>query len=251
MDTSKMTVVFGNDFLLTQQHQSLDERTIEEKLQEISMEPSGKSLSKPQNVKINAVSSLHQMLTQAVTSGDSELLERCLRVRDPKMISSTVQRLSSSTVLPLMELVVKRLQLKPARGIFLIEWIRASLIYHASYLMSVPDLVQNLSALYRSLEARVSCFEKMLKLSGRLDVIMCQSNLRSGPMDEEEEALATYNEEEDQVVSEDEFSDEDASLEEVIFKQLMDRRIKRVWTKKTCQTNIVVFTGFGRIDSDF
>lgn len=205
------------------------EPTMEEKLKAMSL-TSQNELRKVPRSKVNTVASLGAMLNQAVTSDDHELLEECFKVRNARVIACTVQRLPSTLVPELMKQVVERLQGKPSRGPFLIEWIRSALIYHASYIMSVPDLAASLSALYRTLETRLTTFEKMLKLSGRLDMIICQYNIRRrSEMTEDdeaagksEEALYTLNEgeedDDEDAFDEDEGmmeSDEDAVLEEV------------------------------------
>jgi len=53
-------------------------------------------------------------------------------------------------------------------------WLRAVLRYHAPYLMSVPDLVKTLSSLYLVVDSRLSSYNRLLKLSGRLDLLTSQ-----------------------------------------------------------------------------
>ena len=85
-----------------------------------------------------------------------------------------VQRLPSTFVLPFLKSVIDKFQSKPSRGLTLITWIRALLIQHTSYLMTVPDLVKSLSVLYLTVDSRVTVFKKLLKLSGRLDLLLSQ-----------------------------------------------------------------------------
>lgn len=67
-----------------------------------------------------------------------------------------------------------RAKAKPSRGLMLIAWVKAVLSSHASYLMTVPDVAQKLAPLYSLVDARVSVFQRLLSLSGRLDLIMTQ-----------------------------------------------------------------------------
>ena len=78
----------------------------------------------------------------------------------------------------------------------------------------MPSLNQKLAHLYQSLEARVSTYEKMLQLSGRIDMILCQSQLReaaSASNEESQKALITFEEGEE---DEDMMLLDDASMEE-------------------------------------
>ncbi len=69
----------------------------------------------------------------------------------------------------------------------------------------MPDLVKRLGGLYQSIESRLNSFEKLLKLQGRLDLVMSQIQLRHRARDDEEEQFApvVYNEgEEDEMDTE-------------------------------------------------
>ena len=89
------------------------------------------------------------------------------------------------------------LQAKPSRGIALMVWIRAVLVSHASYLLSIPNLVDVISGLYRCVsysfccdhvseslnsmvDSRVEVFPRLLRLSGRLELMLSQVHHFSG-----------------------------------------------------------------------
>jgi U3 small nucleolar RNA-associated protein 5 len=164
--------------------------TLEEKLEQTSL------VEEKPKILFTSVASLHQMLSQSIVSLDSEMFERCLMVRDQKLIRQTVQRLSSPLVVDFLNQILVRLSEKPKRATHLIEWIRASLMFHSSYLMSLPELSSTLASLYRHLEQRVGFYEKLMKVSGKLDMILCQSNAREEQ--ESQEAMQTYDEEQDE-----------------------------------------------------
>ena len=86
------------------------------------------------------------------------------------------------------------------RGTALINWIRAVLMTHSGHLMTVssrrvapsyisltssrqmPDLVARLSGLHATLTQRLTLQESLLSLSGRLDMVISQIEMRSsGP----------------------------------------------------------------------
>jgi U3 small nucleolar RNA-associated protein 5 len=97
-----------------------------------------------------------------------------LSYNDPTVLSNSVSRLPVQHVVPLLHACVNKLQIKPSRGTQLIPWIRCVLVHHAGYLLSLPDLVDKLGGLYTLLDSRVAVYKKLLKLSGRLDLLLSQ-----------------------------------------------------------------------------
>ncbi|KAJ3061042.1 hypothetical protein HDU99_005692, partial [Rhizoclosmatium hyalinum] len=87
-------------------------------------------------LKTPTATSLHNLLTQSIHSGDTQLLEQCLQVSDPVVITATIKRLPAAQVVPLLNLLTVRLQMRPTRAKSLIEWIRAVVICHAAFLMT-------------------------------------------------------------------------------------------------------------------
>lgn len=90
--------------------------------------------------------SLAQTLVQALHSSDSSLLSSCLAHSDPNVIRQTVRRISGPLAVRLLESCVDRMSVggKKSKGALaasnsrgIIEWVRATLTAHTSYLMSV------------------------------------------------------------------------------------------------------------------
>ena len=75
-----------------------------------------------------------------------------------------------------------RLQSRPGRGAQLSTWLHALVSCHAGYLLTLPDLPDRLSALYALLECRLAPYKKLLRLEGRLGLVMAQvrSTVRVG-----------------------------------------------------------------------
>jgi U3 small nucleolar RNA-associated protein 5 len=121
-------------------------------------------------------SSLSSVLEQALQTKDNSMLEYCLRTRDPKIINNTIKRVSSVKILQLLDAIVVKFEKSPGRCSRLCPWIRSILLNHTAYLMTQPDLVQNLSALYQILENRLKVHEQLQKLSGRLSLVIGQIN---------------------------------------------------------------------------
>lgn len=119
-------------------------------------------------------SSLSSVLEQALQTKDNAMLEYCLRTHDAKIINNTIKRVSSVKVLQLLDVLVIKFEKSPARCSRLCPWIRAILLHHTAYLMTQPDLVQNLSALYQILENRLKVHDQLQKLAGRLSLVIGQ-----------------------------------------------------------------------------
>ena len=143
--------------------------------------------------------SLASLLVQALQSDDTALLAECLGVTDPRTIAATVARLPSSCVHPLLITLVEKFQSRPHKSHMLVAWIREILLAHASYLITVPNLLDSLAGLYQTVDSRLSCFKRLVKLSGRLDLLLAQvDKQQSGPVDEDDNHVTVYHEEDDE-----------------------------------------------------
>ena len=118
--------------------------SVPEPEEEISLEDQVKALLGNQTETMDkkaTQASLNQVLSQAIASGDIQLLEKALSISDRKIINATVRNLNPVIVTQLIDHLVVRLQKKPNRASLLIEWIRACLLHHSGYLLSVFRLV--------------------------------------------------------------------------------------------------------------
>lgn len=140
--------------------------------------------------------SLTRTLIQALHSSDARLLETCLAHSDVTLIRNTVRRLPPQLAVPLITACVERLGrgarggnmkgggggASSQRGTAMINWVRAVLAAHSGHLMTMPDLVARLSGLHTTLATRLTLQDSLLALSGRLDMVMSQIDMRaSGP----------------------------------------------------------------------
>ena len=134
--------------------------------------------------------SLASSLSQALHSGDTSLLTSCLNHNDPILIRNTVRKISGPLAVKLLEECVSRLNgvgghhaskgsmgSQKARG--LMEWVRATLLNHMGYLMSLPNLVSRLSGLHATLTNRLATHERLLALNGRLELVLSQIEARA------------------------------------------------------------------------
>jgi len=116
--------------------------------------------------------SLSVLLSQAITNEDKNLLERCLAVRNPSIVSKTVRHLSPVDASKLMNLLVQRLHAAPRRGEQLSGWIRFTLIHHAGYFAGSGACTETLASLYQIIDSRLSSYQSLIALHGRLDLIV-------------------------------------------------------------------------------
>ncbi|CEP10722.1 hypothetical protein [Parasitella parasitica] len=191
-DESAVTVVGNTDFTIkaptlaaNEDQEEVDENTelsIEQKLQSLDVVDTTATKSKKtkkKTIDTPAAGSLQTVLVQALHSNDAGLLEACLQHTKPDVISSTVRRLPTEYLIPLLLELIQKFQEKPGRAPALLVWIKSVLLIHTAYLMTVPDLVGKLSNFYQALDTRVGVFPKMLALRGRLDIVQSQVNVKS------------------------------------------------------------------------
>ena len=116
-------------------------------------------------------------MIQALQSGDHQLLASCLSVSEVDIIHKTIERVPNEYIVTFLNSLIMKIQHSPSRSLKLIPWIQAIIVIHTPYLMTLPDLNgTGLSGLYQNIESRVTSFDKLLKLSGRMDLLMTQVN---------------------------------------------------------------------------
>ncbi|KAI0047652.1 NUC189-domain-containing protein [Auriscalpium vulgare] len=131
---------------------------------------------------------LTRTLIQALHSADTGLLETCLAHTDAALIMHTVRRLPPQLAVPLLHACVERLSrgrrggrggaAGSQRAAGLLRWVKTVLVVHSAHLMTMPDLVARLASLHATLTARLALQESLLALSGRLDMVLQQIELR-------------------------------------------------------------------------
>ena len=152
--------------------------TLEERLEKLSA-----SMTELENItetnrfdETPTSDSLVTLIEQALQSGDDSLLEQCLSVDDVRVVEATVRGLSTSKVIAFMKKLMGKFEKRPSRGALLTQWLASTLTFHISYLMSVPNLTGELAGLSQMLEARLTTYQRLASLSGRLELLLGQSN---------------------------------------------------------------------------
>ncbi|KAL2352086.1 Dip2/Utp12 family-domain-containing protein [Cryomyces antarcticus] len=167
-----------------------------------------------------SATSLGTVLTQALKTNDSELLEFCFQMTDVDSIRSTIQRLHSSLVSNLLQKLAERLHRRPGRAGNLMVWVQWSLVAHGGYLASQPEVMKKLGTLHRVIKERANGLQPLLTLKGKLDMLSAQIELRKSMQasaraadEEDEDERIVYVEGEESEPSEEEADDEPAAIE--------------------------------------
>jgi len=134
-------------------------------------------------VKAPATGSLTTVLTQALQTEDKSLLESCLHSTDDEAILATIRRLNSSLAVTLLERLAERIARHPGRARPLSNWVKWIAVAHGGYLVTLPDLVSQISEFHQIVSARANSMPKLLSLQGRLEMLSAQIQFRSTPTD--------------------------------------------------------------------
>lgn len=177
-------------------------------------DPSSQALLYPKGTQIQPPSgaSLGTVLTQALKTNDTALLESCLQTREVSTIRATIQRLDSPLAGTLLHKLAERLFKKPGRAGSLMVWVQWSLVTHGGYLATQRDLIKKLAELNKVIDDRQKGLQNLLSLKGKLDMLEAQIALRRsmqdshGNVDEDDEAVIY-------VEGQEESGDEDATVD--------------------------------------
>ena len=116
--------------------------------------------------------SLATLLSQAISNEDKALLEKCLSVKNPKTILKTSRMLTPVDATKLIKILIQRLHASPRRATELSTWIKSILIHHAGYFSGMGTCKESLSNLHQIIDSRLSTYQSLLSLSGRLDLVL-------------------------------------------------------------------------------
>jgi len=122
----------------------------------------GKTKFKPQKA---TTESLKELLTQALQSSDDALLELALSVHDTKIISTSIKEMDEDLLVILLGKLTSRLASSPLRAEFLSVWI-SNCLQRGSFDSN------HLAVLKNMLYERIECFSDLLRLEGRLSMMV-------------------------------------------------------------------------------
>ncbi|TQV99636.1 small nucleolar ribonucleoprotein complex component (Utp5) [Cordyceps javanica] len=137
-----------------------------------TVQPSRTAIAPP------SLQSLTTVLTQALKTDDTELLESCLHTTDLTTIRNTIERIDSSLAGILLNKLAARLYRRPGRAGNLMIWVKWTIIAHGGALSSQPKVIQSLNGLQKVLAERAKGLNSLLALKGKLDLLEGQMELR-------------------------------------------------------------------------
>ncbi|XP_052009650.1 WD repeat-containing protein 43-like [Xyrauchen texanus] len=152
---------------------STTEMSIEERLEQIELSFGGKGAGKVSSSL--QTDSFAVLLVQGLESKDEKILNKIFQTKKEMLIKNTVARVPPSAVLPLVEELSRRLQGHPFSALLIVQWFKAVLTQHTSYLSSLPDLVSHLGSIYHMIESRVKLYQQLTRLHGKLYLLMTQA----------------------------------------------------------------------------
>lgn len=157
--------------------------------------------------------SLSTVLTQALKTNDSGMLESCFHTGDLSIIRTTIQRLDSSLAATLLQKLAERLSSRPGRYGHLLVWVQWTCVAHGGALAGKPELLKRMTTLFKVMDQRSSSLSSLLLLKGKLDMLDAQLSLRQSirsnaeGMDSEDEDNVIY------VEGQEDEEDEDSDVE--------------------------------------
>ncbi|ROT40458.1 NUC189-domain-containing protein [Sodiomyces alkalinus F11] len=165
------------------------------------------------NLAPPSLSSLSTVLTQALRTEDTELLESCLEVNNVESVQQTIERLDSSLAGVLLTKLATRFHRRPGRVGSLMIWVKWTLVAHGGALAVQPKVLDRLVGLQKVLNERSRGLPSLLALKGKLDMLDAQMQLRqnrqrrrgieAGDSEDEEGAVYVEGEEEEKEEEED------------------------------------------------
>ncbi|TQN66583.1 U3 small nucleolar RNA-associated protein 5 [Colletotrichum shisoi] len=138
------------------------------------------SQSSRKNLAPPSLSSLSTVLTQALKTEDTDLLESCLQMTNLETIQQTIERLDSSLAGVLLTKLAARFHRRPGRAGSLMTWVKWTLVAHGGALAVQPKVLERLVSLQKVLSERSRGLPSLLALKGKLDMLEAQMQLRKG-----------------------------------------------------------------------
>merc|ERR1711976_235444 len=103
--------------------------------------------------------------------------EHCLRVRNEQLVLNVCRKLSAKDAMGLVMTISSSLIGKFVRKEHLLVWIRGLIVNHAGYLMIFSNVREQLMMLLENIDEKISNYQSLLILFGRLDLIIAQTRI--------------------------------------------------------------------------
>ncbi|CAH0747818.1 unnamed protein product [Bemisia tabaci] len=175
--------------------------------------------------------SLAQLLIQGLKSKDKNILYSVLSSRSEEIVNNTVARLPVQVILPLVEQLTSLTQSKSWGSEVAVRWLKCILSVHSAQLLASPDLSSKLSPLLGLIETRLNALPPLLRLRGRLDLLLDQfSGKPSVPI--------TSYDQSDFLVYEDKDSDEEEGSDDIRMGHTTDSSGEDRWDELSDEESV-------------
>lgn len=139
--------------------------------------------------------SMANLLLQGLHSRDATMLDRVFKLTNHGVIEKTVRNLPAKVVFVLLKELHRRIFESPEQSSILLFWLRSLLTHHTSYMSTCSELDVLLGSLYQLMDSRVTLFDKMSQLKGRLDLVVSQLDIKQQTAHPTRKALCIYQDE--------------------------------------------------------
>ncbi|ELP93279.1 hypothetical protein EIN_056540 [Entamoeba invadens IP1] len=172
---------------------------------------------KPETIEL-AKNGVVLTLTRALDTQDQTLIARCLNIDDTTVITTTVANLPVDYVIQLLDIVCDLFTNTPTKAFVATLWLKSIFELHLSYLMSVKEVHKSIAKLYSIIENRTTCYKGMLRLHGRMNLLLTQiekkekvkKEAKCGSYVEKGNAMETESYSEEEQMEEESSSEEEA-----------------------------------------
>lgn len=158
--------------------------------------------------------SLSTVLSQALKTNDSEMLESCFRTSDVNVIRTTIQRLNSTLAGALIQRLAERMASRPGRYGHLLVWVQWTCIAHGGAIAGNNEVLKRMTSLYKVMDQRSRSLPSLLLLKGKLDMLDAQINLRQSMAESRKHGLEDGDESLEQITHYAGVSNEDSDAEQ-------------------------------------
>ena len=199
------------------------------------------SRSQRNKLPLRDANSLGTVLSQALRTNDTPLLESCLAVHNLRSIRATIERLPSQQAASLLRKLAERMHNRPGRAGSLMVWIQWTIVAHGGYLATQPVVMDHLRELYRVVKMRANALQPLLALKGKLDMLEAQLSLRKSRATQSTQARAGRNEGVVYIEGEDSDTDsddnDDTDMRQIDNTTLTSTTIPRLHRELTVETD--------------
>eukprot|EP00747_Dinoflagellata_sp_TGD_P183269 gnl/TRDRNA2_/TRDRNA2_38030_c0_seq1.p1 gnl/TRDRNA2_/TRDRNA2_38030_c0~~gnl/TRDRNA2_/TRDRNA2_38030_c0_seq1.p1 ORF type:complete len:626 (-),score=129.17 gnl/TRDRNA2_/TRDRNA2_38030_c0_seq1:4-1881(-) len=158
--------------------------------------------------------SLAPIVRQALRAKDASSINKALLTSDTKIIESTVADLTGREAFDMLQETTLRIMSQPIRGDVLVRWVKATMLFHCSFVASQPRLREALAPLREALKERVAGHRTLVRLQGRLDLLQSAARQAKEEVYAPKVPLVEYREGDDAVGDEACDDEDDDSGEE-------------------------------------